>query len=60
MIHAGLVEQLRDYGKLVKVVDEEPGMTGNSLRLSAVVIDFERGRMRAGVDVHRPALAWGE
>jgi hypothetical protein len=59
MIHAGLVEQLRDYGKLVKVVDEEPGMTGNSLRLSAVVIDFERGHMQVGGDVHRPALAWG-
>jgi hypothetical protein len=59
MIHADVVEQLRDYGKLVKVVDEEPGMTGNSLRLSAVVIDFERGYMQAGGDVHRPALAWG-
>jgi hypothetical protein len=41
------------------IVDEEPGMTGNSLRLSAVVIDFERGHMRAGGDVYRPALAWG-
>jgi hypothetical protein len=59
MMHADIVEQLRDYGKLVKVVDEEPGMTGNSLRLSAVVIDFERGRIRAGVDVHRPAWALG-
>jgi hypothetical protein len=59
MIHADVVEQLRDYGKLVKVVDEEPGMTGNSLRLSTVVTDFERGRMRPGGDVHRRALAWG-
>jgi hypothetical protein len=59
MIHADVVKQLRDYGKLVKVVDEEPGMPSNSLRLSAVVIDFERGHVRAGVDIHRPALAWG-
>jgi hypothetical protein len=58
MIHADVVEQLRDYGKLVKVVDEEPGMTGNALRLSTVVTDFERGRMRAGGDVHRRALTW--
>jgi hypothetical protein len=59
MIHAGVVEQLRDYGHLVKVVGEEQGMTGNSLHLSAVVIDFPRGRTRAGIDVHRPALALG-
>jgi hypothetical protein len=58
MIHAGVVEQLRDCGHLVKVVDEEPGMTGNPLRLSAVVIDFECGCMRAGGDVYRPASAW--
>src|SRR5919109_1568019 len=57
MIHAGLVEHLWDYGPLIRVVDEEPGMTGNSLRLSAVVIDFKRGRLQAGGDVHRPALA---
>jgi hypothetical protein len=54
-----VVEQLQHYGHLVKVVDEEPGMTGNALRPSAVVIDFERGRMRAGVDVFCPALALG-
>jgi hypothetical protein len=59
MIDAGLVEQLRDYGKLGTVIDQEPGMTGNSLRLSAVVIDFERGHMQAGGDAHCPALAWG-
>jgi hypothetical protein len=60
MIHAGVVEQLRNYGNLVKVVDEAPGMTGNSSRLPAVVIDFKRGRRLAGSDGHRPALAWGE
>jgi hypothetical protein len=59
MIHPRVVEQLQHYGHLVKVVDEEPGMTGNALRPSAVVIDFERGRMRAGVDVYCPALALG-
>ena len=59
MIHAGVVKQPRDYGQLIKGFDEEPGMTGNSLRLSAVVIDFERGHMWASGDVYRPAWAWG-
>jgi hypothetical protein len=59
MIHAGVVEQLRNYGNLVKVVDEVPGMTGNSSHLPAMVIDFKRGRRLAGGDVHRPAWALG-
>jgi hypothetical protein len=59
MIHPSVVEQLWDYRHLVKGVDEDPGMTGSSLRLSAMVIDFERGHMQAGGDVHRPELAWG-
>ena len=59
MIHAGVIERPRDYGQLIKVVDEELGMTGNSVRLSVVVIDLERGRVRAGGDVYRLALVWG-
>jgi hypothetical protein len=56
MIHAGMVEQLRDYGHPVKVVDEEPGMTGNFLRPLAMVIDDAGGCMRPGIDVFCPAL----
>jgi gamma-glutamyltranspeptidase/glutathione hydrolase len=56
---AAVVEQLRRLGHMVKLVEEEPGMTGNFSRPSAVVIDYERGVVRAGVDVFRPALALG-
>lgn len=56
---AEVVEQLQSYGHLIKLVDEEPGMTGNFSRPSAVVIDYDRGIVRAGVDVFRPALALG-
>ena len=56
---AEVIEQLRARGHLVKVVEEEPGMTGNFSRPSAVTIDYERGLVRAGVDVFRPALALG-
>jgi hypothetical protein len=41
------------------LVDEEPGMTGNFARPSAVTIDYDTGLLRAGVDVFRPALALG-
>jgi gamma-glutamyltranspeptidase len=54
-----VVEQLLAYGHLLTLVDEEPGMTGNFSRPSAVTIDYERGRVRAGVDVFRPAMALG-
>jgi gamma-glutamyltranspeptidase/glutathione hydrolase len=56
---ADVVEQLRAYGHLLKTVDEEPGMTGNFSRPSAVTIDYDDGTLRAGVDVFRPALALG-
>jgi gamma-glutamyltranspeptidase/glutathione hydrolase len=56
---ADVVEQLRHLGHMVKLVDEEPSMTGNFSRPSAVVIDYEHGLLRAGVDVFRPALALG-
>lgn len=54
-----VVEQLRAYGHAVKLVDEEPGMTGHFARPSAVTIDYDSGLIRAGVDVFRPALALG-
>jgi gamma-glutamyltranspeptidase len=54
-----VVEQLRVLGHELKLVDEEPGMTGNFSRPSAVTIDYEHGVLRAGVDVFRPALALG-
>ena len=54
-----VVEQLRALGHELKLVDEEPGMTGNFSRPSAVTIDYDRGLLRAGVDVFRPALALG-
>lgn len=56
---AEVVEQLRAYGHLLKIVDEEPGMTGNFSRPSAVTINYDDGTLRAGVDVFRPALALG-
>jgi gamma-glutamyltranspeptidase len=52
---AEVVEQLRAYGHTVTLVDEEPGMTGNFARPSAVTIDYDQGIIRAGVDVFRPA-----
>jgi gamma-glutamyltranspeptidase/glutathione hydrolase len=54
-----VVAQLRDLGHAVKLVEEEPGMTGNFSRPSAVVIDYDNNQLRAGVDVFRPALALG-
>jgi gamma-glutamyltranspeptidase len=54
-----VVAQLRDLGHAVKLVEEEPGMTGNFSRPSAVVIDYDHDQLRAGVDVFRPALALG-
>jgi gamma-glutamyltranspeptidase/glutathione hydrolase len=56
---ADVVEQLRTLGHTLKLVDEEPGMTGNFARPSVVAIDHDRGLLRAGVDVFRPALALG-
>jgi gamma-glutamyltranspeptidase/glutathione hydrolase len=54
-----VIEQLRALGHELKLVDEEPGMTGNFSRPSAVTIDYDRGLLHAGVDVFRPALALG-
>jgi gamma-glutamyltranspeptidase/glutathione hydrolase len=56
---ADVVEQLRAYGHAVQLVEEEPGMTGHFSRPSAVTIDYDRGLIRTGVDVFRPALALG-
>lgn len=56
---AEVIEHLKNLGHLVKVVHEEPGMTGNFSRPSAVTIDYDRGLVRAGVDVFRPATALG-
>ncbi|MGQ4808615.1 Acylase ACY 1 proenzyme [Candidatus Entotheonellaceae bacterium PAL068K] len=56
---ADVVEQLRHLGHALKRVDEEPGMTGNFSRPSAVTIDYDQGLIRAGVDVFRPTLALG-
>ncbi|HEY7711026.1 MAG TPA: gamma-glutamyltransferase, partial [Candidatus Entotheonella sp.] len=54
-----VVETLRAQGHAVKLVEEEPGMTGNFSRPSAVTIDYDRGLLRTGVDVFRPSLALG-
>jgi gamma-glutamyltranspeptidase/glutathione hydrolase len=54
-----VVDRLGALGHDIKLVDEEPGMTGNFSRPSAVTIDYDRGLLRAGVDVFRPALALG-
>jgi gamma-glutamyltranspeptidase / glutathione hydrolase len=56
---AEVVEELRSYGHEVKLVEEEPGMTGNFSRPSAVTVDYDAGVVRAGVDVFRPAVALG-
>lgn len=54
-----VIEELRALGHAVKVVEEEPGMTGNFARPSAVAIDYDKGLLRTGVDVFRPSLALG-
>jgi gamma-glutamyltranspeptidase/glutathione hydrolase len=54
-----VVEQLCAHGHTLQLVHEEPGMTGHFSRPSAVTIDYDRGLLRAGVDVFRPALALG-
>ncbi|MAF52690.1 MAG: hypothetical protein CL694_06725 [Chloroflexi bacterium] len=54
-----VVQGLRDLGHLVKVVEEEPGMTGNFSRPSAITIDYDTGLLHAGVDAFRPAIAMG-
>lgn len=54
-----VINKLRNLGHHLKVVEEEPGMTGNFSRPSAVTIDYDLGVIRAGVDVFRPALALG-
>ena len=46
-------------GHRIKVVEEEPGMTGNFSRPSAVFIDHDKRLLHAGVDVFRPAMAMG-
>jgi gamma-glutamyltranspeptidase len=56
---AEVVEQLRAGGHVLKQVHEEPGMTGNFARPSAVTINYHDGTLRAGVDVFRPAVALG-
>jgi gamma-glutamyltranspeptidase/glutathione hydrolase len=56
---AEVVERLGALGHVVKRVEEEPGMLGNFSRPSAVVIDYDSGLLRAGVDVFRPAVALG-
>lgn len=53
------IDQLRAMGHQIKLVEEEPGATGNFSRPSAVQIDHERGLLRAGVDPFRPAIALG-
>ena len=59
MIHAGMAEELRDCSHLIKLVGEEPGMTGHFLRPLAMVINDDRGCLRAGIDVFRPSLVLG-
>jgi gamma-glutamyltranspeptidase/glutathione hydrolase len=56
---AATLAQLRELGHSIVTVEEEPGGTGNFSRPSAVVIDYDQGVVRAGVDVFRPALALG-
>lgn len=56
---ADVLEQLRALGHEVRTAEEEPGGTGNFSRPSAVVIDYDSGLLRAGVDVFRPAIALG-
>lgn len=45
-----VVDELRSLGQAVKIVEEEPGMTGNFARPSAVTIDYDHGLLRTGVD----------
>jgi gamma-glutamyltranspeptidase/glutathione hydrolase len=54
-----VIEELVKRGHRLKVVEEEPGMTGNFSRPSAIVIDYDKGILRAGVDAFRPAMALG-
>jgi gamma-glutamyltranspeptidase/glutathione hydrolase len=56
---ASVIERLAALGHQLKGVDEEPGMTGNFARPSAVTIDYDSGLLRTGVDVFRPTLALG-
>ena len=54
-----VIAQLHALGHELRLVEEEPGMTGNFARPSAITIDYDSGLLRAGVDVFRPALALG-
>jgi gamma-glutamyltranspeptidase/glutathione hydrolase len=54
-----VIRKLKNMGHNVTVVEEEPGMTGNFARPSAIQIDYENKLLRAGVDPFRPAVALG-
>jgi gamma-glutamyltranspeptidase/glutathione hydrolase len=53
-----VVERLRAKGHRIKLVEEAPGMSFFA-RPSAVLIDREKGVLRAGVDVFRRSTALG-
>jgi gamma-glutamyltranspeptidase len=55
---ADVIDYLRALNHEVKLVDEEPGMTGNFSRPPPSLLTTS-GLLRAGVDVFRPALALG-
>jgi gamma-glutamyltranspeptidase/glutathione hydrolase len=54
-----VIKGLEELGHRIAVVEEEPGMTGNFSRPSAISIDYETGLLRAGVDAFRPTMAIG-
>jgi gamma-glutamyltranspeptidase/glutathione hydrolase len=54
-----VVEKLEGRGHRINVVEEEPGMTGNFSRPTAISIDYKENLLRAGVDAFRPAMALG-
>lgn len=58
-ISGHIIQELRSMGHRIKIVEEEPGMTGNFSRPSAVFIDHDTRLLHAGVDVFRPAMAMG-
>ncbi len=54
-----VISRLKAMGHQTKIVEEEPGMTGNFARPSGIFIDYDTGLLHGGVDVFRPAIALG-
>jgi len=54
-----VVQRLEALGHRVLVVEDEPGMSSNFARPSAIYINYETGLLSAGVDPYRPTMALG-